>query len=401
MTPGNVDWFGNFDSIVANAGTAAWLVRQGGAKGIFFDTEDYESPLWHYPSQALKNSKTFAQYTAQVRLRGQQVMAAMQAESPNLILMLPVSYSYVWGPSQINGNQSLLPSVEYGLLPAFLDGMLDVAGAGVRFIDGFENANGYESLSQFQAARARIVSGTLPIVADDARYAEKFGVGFVAWMDAFWRTQGWHSNPTDFDQNYYTPEEFQEVTRSALQTSDEYVWVYSEQMFWRRSNTAGSPDVPQAYEDAVRASIVTLPGDYDNDGKVDTADYIVWRKNQGTTNMLLNDPIGGTVGSAQFNQWRANFGRMAGSVGLSSGPAAVPEPQSALLLVVALTGLLTFRLVPSNRGTRGRCERRVSQRRRANSEWIIRGATVLQSKGSVVLCERQQFVSPLSNQRVE
>jgi hypothetical protein len=75
-------------------------------------------------------------------------------------------------------------------------------------------------------------------------------------------------------------------------------------------------------------------GDYNDDGTVDAADYVVWRKNEGTTNPLPNDLIGGTIGQAHFDQWRANFGATVGS-GTSSN-ARVPEPASPLLLVVGL-----------------------------------------------------------------
>ena len=45
-----------------------------------------------------------------------------------------------------------------------------------------------------------------------------------------------------------------------------------------------------------------LPGDFNNDGNVDAADYVVWRKNG--------------LSQAEFNTWRANFGawRAAGAV---------------------------------------------------------------------------------------
>ncbi len=81
----------------------------------------------------------------------------------------------------------------------------------------------------------------------------------------------------------------------------------------------------------------SIAGDYNNDGKVDAADYVVWRKNEGTTNMLPNDPLGGTIDERQFNQWRMNFGNMAGAV----AGAAVPEPASVRLLIlcVAVLGL--------------------------------------------------------------
>jgi len=77
-----------------------------------------------------------------------------------------------------------------------------------------------------------------------------------------------------------------------------------------------------------------LPGDYNNDGTVNAADYTVWRNNLGTSNTLENDPIGGIVGTAQYDQWKANFGMQAGGVGSSGGVA--PEPSGLLLTVSAM-----------------------------------------------------------------
>jgi hypothetical protein len=87
----------------------------------------------------------------------------------------------------------------------------------------------------------------------------------------------------------------------------------------------------------------TIPGDYNDDGTVDAGDYVVWRANEGTNNTLPNDPHGGTIGAAQYDEWTAHFGETApgsGSLG------AVPEPGSALLLIVGvcLAGLARGRL---------------------------------------------------------
>jgi hypothetical protein len=60
-------------------------------------------------------------------------------------------------------------------------------------------------------------------------------------------------------------------------------------------------------------------GDYNNDGAVDAADFVVWRK----------DNINGQQG---YDDWRANFG----GTGLGSGAAAVPEPASIMLALVSL-----------------------------------------------------------------
>jgi hypothetical protein len=85
------------------------------------------------------------------------------------------------------------------------------------------------------------------------------------------------------------------------------------------------------------ATALNLPGDYNNNGTVDAADYVVWRENEGTSNPLPNDLIGGTIGAAHYNQWRAHFGQMAGSGAGANLNARVPEPTSCLLLLMALT----------------------------------------------------------------
>jgi len=70
---------------------------------------------------------------------------------------------------------------------------------------------------------------------------------------------------------------------------------------------------------------VELAGDFNHDHVVNAADYVAWRKYDGT-------PAG-------YNMWRANFGNLSGS-GMSSN-MTVPEPTTGLLLLIA--GTLTMR----------------------------------------------------------
>ena len=86
-----------------------------------------------------------------------------------------------------------------------------------------------------------------------------------------------------------------------------------------------------------------LPGDYNLDGTVDAADYVVWRKSEGTTNILPNDQLGGTIDSRQYNQWRANFGAtadgaaaVAASSATGSDSATVPEPTTLVFVCSSL-----------------------------------------------------------------
>ncbi len=78
---------------------------------------------------------------------------------------------------------------------------------------------------------------------------------------------------------------------------------------------------------------VTLAGDFNGDSIVDAADYVLWR-NGGP---LLNDVTLG-VQPADYEVWRANFGKTSGSGSGTSVNAAVPEPATLVLLLLAAAG---------------------------------------------------------------
>lgn len=93
--------------------------------------------------------------------------------------------------------------------------------------------------------------------------------------------------------------------------------------------------------------IAGVPGDFNRDGIVDAADYVVWRRAQGTTLQLPNDGgIGGTVGAAHYNLWRAGFGNS--GVGAAAswpfGDLDVPEPASSMPAAIAVLWLAMWRL---------------------------------------------------------
>ena len=80
-----------------------------------------------------------------------------------------------------------------------------------------------------------------------------------------------------------------------------------------------------------------IPGDHNGDGRVDAADYVVWRKTDS--------------GNQQgYDDWVANFGAGSGSASsTASGAAGVPEPATMLLIVPAVFSFLLTR----NRRRRG------------------------------------------------
>ncbi len=88
-----------------------------------------------------------------------------------------------------------------------------------------------------------------------------------------------------------------------------------------------------------------LNGDFNNDGKVDAGDYVIWRKNNGTSNALPNDNgLGTPIGPSHYTLWQNNYGKPPGSgSGTLEGGGAVPEPATMLLIVLGIAGLPTAR----------------------------------------------------------
>ena len=83
-------------------------------------------------------------------------------------------------------------------------------------------------------------------------------------------------------------------------------------------------------------AVFALPnGDYNQNGIVDAADYVVWRTSIG--------------GQLAYDAWRAQFGSAA--VGLGSG-STVPEPTSMGIALLAALSLMRMRIIPLRRRAR-------------------------------------------------
>ena len=88
-----------------------------------------------------------------------------------------------------------------------------------------------------------------------------------------------------------------------------------------------------------------VDGDYNNNGIVDAADYILWRNNGPLMNEVV-DP--GIVTAGDYTAWRARFGNTSGSGSVAAG--SVPEPASFVLfgLAVGLFGMCRHRTLSAH-----------------------------------------------------
>lgn len=86
-----------------------------------------------------------------------------------------------------------------------------------------------------------------------------------------------------------------------------------------------------------------IPGDYNGDGTVNTADYSVWRNMRGQSGEeMLADGTGpdgtpdGVVDQLDYDLWKAHFGESSASA-TSSNTANVPEPNFFMCACIAIT----------------------------------------------------------------
>jgi hypothetical protein len=96
--------------------------------------------------------------------------------------------------------------------------------------------------------------------------------------------------------------------------------------------------------DDISAAIVAAPallGDYNGNGVVDAADYVVWRDSLGATgaNLVADANGDGLVSSLDYEIWKANFGDTAGGVSGLASSAPVPEPTTVVGIVVGWCAL--------------------------------------------------------------
>ncbi len=104
--------------------------------------------------------------------------------------------------------------------------------------------------------------------------------------------------------------------------------------------------LPFAYQTNILSAQAALGGDFDHNGKVDAADYIVWRKT-------------GVDGQLGFQAWRANFGSSVGGLNLSvpgNGLASIPEP--ATWIIVGIGAMLSVPQARKRIKSSDNCQRR-------------------------------------------
>jgi beta-glucanase (GH16 family) len=102
-----------------------------------------------------------------------------------------------------------------------------------------------------------------------------------------------------------------------------------------------------------------LPGDYNGDNQIDSADYLAWRKTAGQSGIgLPADGSGnGAIGQEDYEVWRRNFGGSTQLAAATSAALSIPEPSMAVPIAVGLMLVYTQRFrfpIPQSDSLRSR-----------------------------------------------
>jgi len=269
QSPTGAGWFDDarWARITANTRQLSAAVAAARARGVVLDPEFYyddetANSAWSYNATQYPD-RAFEAVEAQVRRRGAQFMAALQSDAPDVTVMPMFSLGFVQAQAAENGGDRA--SVQYALVPAFVNGMLDVAGPGVRIVDGNELGYYYRAPQEYAraAVRTRVDGATLVDPRHRARY-ERHAVGVAVSPDCVF---GQWTGP-DFricEPGTMSPADrrrlLQDLVHAALRSADHVVWLYNESFDLLGPNLTGIPiDAPpegldrQAVLDAVTAA---------------------------------------------------------------------------------------------------------------------------------------------------
>ena len=235
VTPGNLEVFddASWSRTIQNAKVIADVAVKSGFRGILLDPEDYDRrkilQFKYYPEQG----KSFAEAQTKMRERGRQFMRAVNEVYPDITILsywLASIGASIWHADDIEQE---LKHFRSGLFPAFLNGILDEIGPEGKLVDLNEYYEYSGAFDHLYAAHALRMNGIRLIAPENRmKYRAQVTAGFPIYLDMYVNT--------DSRANLYMPplpggdrlDRLADNLRHAVNTSDEYVWIYGECGKW-------------------------------------------------------------------------------------------------------------------------------------------------------------------------
>lgn len=223
------DFFDDWNIVIKNFSDLARASREAGLKGIYLDNEQYFSKWANYPEGVKYKAKSLAEYQGQAFLRGQQVMEAMEAAFPGIVV-ISLHGPYISEPRapapifpQWQASNELLGPFFAGFFAARKTGLCVDGGElyQLRTPDEFQKAYAWRKET---IASAQIDCAFIPTALRPSWGAVSVGFGV-------------YDRP--FGGKPMTPEILRTTLAAALDRSDRYVWFYVEGPTFLRPAAAG------------------------------------------------------------------------------------------------------------------------------------------------------------------
>jgi len=254
---------------------------------------------------------------------------ASQVAQENDVLMVDDIRNFLFGPPGAGGLDLAALDIQRGRD----HGMLDYNA--FRPAYGLARLNGIGQLTSDPELRAKLVAlyGNINsidswvggIAEDHAAGASVGAMVMASLVDQFTRLR-------DGDRLFYTGDA--DLQTAIFQAAIDLESVTLAEII--RLNTG----ITNLQDNVFFATTPGMPGDFNTDGVVDSADYTLWRNTLGTSVAPFQgaDATGdGLVTIADYEMWKSNFGMVLGASGAGADRLpAVPEPASFVLLAVAV-----------------------------------------------------------------
>jgi hypothetical protein len=243
------DVFDDWSIPVANFAHLARALKEAGLRGIFFDDEQYFSQWPNYPVGVRYPQTPLAMYQAQTILRGREVMEAMVAEFPEIVV-LTMHGPYVSEPAA-PVSLGFPPVSDFNELQGpFFTGFLEGAGAQAEVVDGGE-LYALRSPMHFKASylwrKYEIASEEVDcaFIPADLRpsWPDRISIAFAVY------NQPYYGQPMD-------PSILRTTLTNALRTADRWVWFYAEGATFLKPESEGGAS--EAWVGAIRSALVTV-----------------------------------------------------------------------------------------------------------------------------------------------
>ena len=256
-----------WETLLANLRLAARIARDSGLRGFMVDPEAYAARdpedgrprfnVFDYGRRAVREAP-FEVYRSAALRRGRESAAVVGDAAPDLVLLFAFAYSFPCYSSRLREEQA------YGLLPAFIDGVLMAKPKELVVVEGHEPSYPYRYCHQFQEAYRRLRSECRRLSSVPQRYDDDLRIAFGIWMDnesgepcESHRKEGgpcpWAASTlyTEEARHRVDPKVFEGAVASALDLTDGYVWIYSEEPRWWTSARPDGENLPAEFVRAI------------------------------------------------------------------------------------------------------------------------------------------------------